>query len=97
MSAVKKVSAAEKYRARLKSSYRETFGSECGKHVLMDLYTHLNGNKSSFDPNQNVVLFNEGKRWAWLRIMAQLREEDMEMRKLLEEHTNERLREELNQ
>ncbi len=91
------VSADAKYRARLKASYRETFESECGKHVLMDLYTHLNGNKSSFDPNPHVTMFNEGKRWAWLRILAQLREEDMEMRKLLEQHNSERIREEMNQ
>ena len=87
--------SAHSYQDRLKADYRNVFGSPAGRNVLLDLYTHLQGNKSSFSLSSGETHFNEGKRWAWLRIMAQLREEDMEMRKLLEENLNERRREEM--
>ena len=87
---------ARQYVDRLKSDYRKTFNPECGTHVLMDLYTHCHGNRSSMDPtgNPGLTAFNEGKRWVWLRIMEHLRIEDPEIRKLLERHLAERAREE---
>ena len=88
--------SARTYVDRLKSDYRKTFGTRSGEHVLMDLYSHLQGKKSSWPASGNAheLAFNEGKRWVWLRIMEQLRIEDIAAREMLEEHIAERRREE---
>lgn len=91
--------AARDYQSRLKADYRKAFGTSSGKHVLMDLYTHSGGKNTSWPQSGNAfeLAFNEGKRWIWLRIMELMREEDMEMRKMLEKHIQERQREESSQ
>jgi len=87
------------YMSRLKRDYRNTFGTESGRHVLVHLYTKLGGNRTSitqkFDPIE--LAFNEGKRFAWLVILDHLKENDQDMRGMLEEHIAERKREEQSQ
>jgi len=84
------------YVDRLKADYRKTFGTPSGRHVLMDLYSHLGGKHTSFPASGNPfeMAFNEGKRWAWLRIASHLIEEDEDFRKMLKSHLEERMREE---
>ena len=86
------------YKSRLKSDYQKTFKTASGKHVLMDLYTHLGGKHSSWPQSgdSHELAFNEGKRWAWLRVMSQLRTDDIEMNRLYSEHIASRQSEEMN-
>ncbi len=84
------------YRDRLKIDYRKTFQTPTGEHVLMDLYSHLQGKVSSMPPDGNPTLlaFNEGKRWAWLHIMERLRLDDTDAREMHKQYIDERAREE---
>ena len=84
------------YVDRLKSDYRKCFSTPSGRHVLMDMYSHLGGKHTSYPASGNPfeMAFNEGKRWAWLRIMSQLNEGDIEIRRMLDQHLAERAREE---
>lgn len=85
-----------KYMGRLKRDFQLTFDTDHGRHVLVHLYTKLGANKTSYSPGCSAtdLAFGEGKRFAWLIILEQLREEDQDMRKYLEEHIAERRREE---
>ncbi len=82
------------YVSRLKAAYRKVFDEDSpeGRLVLMDLYEHLQGKHTSFPMNGNPfeLAFNEGKRWAWLRVMEQLRIEDVDARELHRKHNAER-------
>ena len=84
------------YIGRLRRDFRKTFESPEGRHVLMHLYTHRGGNKIGYRPGCSAIdlAFADGKRFAWLMILDNLREEDDEMRKYLIEHLAERRREE---
>ena len=84
------------YPDRLKSDFRKTFKTKSGQHVLMHLYTHLHGTSTSMPPTGNPfeLAFNEGKRFALLIVLEQLKEDDQDMRVVLGEHIAERLREE---
>ena len=81
------------YVTRLMKAYRTVFEDSAeGKLVLMDLYEHLQGKHTSFPMNGNPfeLAFNEGKRWAWLRVMAQLRIEDFDAMQMHKQHIKER-------
>jgi len=87
------------YVDRMRSDYRKTFDTPQGKHVLMDLYEKLHGKQSTFpeDGNSHRLAFNEGKRMAWLMIMENLREEDIDVRRLYEEYLTGKRREAINE
>lgn len=53
---------------QLQSSYHAMFMSPGGKTVLADLVGFCHGRTSSFDPNDRVHAFNEGKRAVLMRI-----------------------------
>ena len=82
---------------RIRNAFRKTFKTAHGKTVLMHLYEKLFGNQSTFpkscDPYAHA--FNEGQRMALLMIVEELREQDWELRKMYEEHINERYNEEM--
>jgi len=87
------------YVDRVRSDFRKTFDTPSGKHTLMWLYENLHGKQSTFpeDGNSHKLAFNEGKRMAWLLIMENLREEDMDMRRQYEEYLTGKRREALNE
>lgn len=87
---------SREYVDRLRADYRKTFGTESGKHVLMDLYQRCHGMSSTLPASGNPfeMARNEGKRVVYLFIMDQLKESDQDLRKLWEEHIAQRLREE---
>lgn len=84
---------------RRRSDFRKTFGTASGKNVLTYLYGALFGKQPTvpLDGNPYITARNEGMRDAFLLIMEQLREEDMEMRKYYEDYLAENRREEMNQ
>jgi len=58
----------------------------------MDLYGHCHGKDTTFPPgtDSHGLALNEGKRWAYLRIMGFLSTEDDAAREAWAEHMNER-------
>lgn len=64
----------------------------------MWLYEQLHGKQSTFPKSGKSIelALNEGKRVAWLLIMEQLREEDLEMREAYETWIADNRREEIN-
>ncbi len=52
----------------VKRAYCVAFGSPDGKRVLMDLIAYCHGRKTTFDPNDRVHAFNDGKREVLMRI-----------------------------
>ena len=83
------------YVFRLRSAFRKTFATDSGRTVLAYFYTHLGGHRTSMPNSCDPIelAFNEGKRFAWLMILEQLRENDQDMRTILETDIAERARE----
>ncbi len=48
--------------------YKQTFNSDSGKKVLIDLRSRCYGNRSTFDKDANTAAFNEGQRNVILHI-----------------------------
>ncbi len=84
---------------RLRDDFRKTFETEHGERVLMWLYERLFGKQSTFPESgkSSELARNEGMRTAWLLIMEQLREEDIDVRRAYEEHIADKRREEINE
>lgn len=85
------------YVDRLANDYRKTFKTASGKHVLMDLYSRCYGLATTFPTSGNPfeMAKNEGMRMVLLHVLAHLKENDQDMRKLWEQHVAEREREEI--
>lgn len=88
---------ASRYQSRIRASFRKVFETPAGQDVIAYLYERCHGNQSTFPQsgNSHELAFNEGKRMAYLMIMDQLREEDSDVRKAYRLHTDEKLREEM--
>ena len=48
--------------------YKQTFNSDSGKKVLMDLRSRCYANRSTFDKDASTTAFNEGQRNVILHI-----------------------------
>lgn len=53
----------------IQRAYHMVFGSPDGKVVVADLVAFCFGRKSTFDPNDRIHAFNEGRRDVLARIM----------------------------
>lgn len=73
--------------ARLTRAYQSTFTGEEGRLVLADLAIQCRGTSSSVEETGQLDLgrlaFEEGKRWAWLRIANFLAMDQAEIANLL--------------
>ncbi len=87
---------SREYVDRLKADYRKTFGTPAGKHVLMNLYEQCHGATSTLpmDGNPIRMAVYEGKRVVLLHILDHLKVEPLALRKMHQEHKDERAREE---
>lgn len=53
---------------QLQRAYQLAFATPDGKRVLLDLIAYCHGRRSTFDPNDRVHAFNDGKRDVLMRI-----------------------------
>lgn len=62
-----------------KRAYQLVFGGEAGKIVLEDLAEFCRAEASCFDPDPRLHAIAEGRREVWLRIMAHLNRNPIEL------------------
>lgn len=60
--------SAQSANMALQSAYHATFTSPQGRIVLADLIAYCHGRKTTFDPNDRVHAFREGRRDVFNRI-----------------------------
>ena len=84
---------------RVRQEFQRTFDTDAGQFVLAWLYEPLHGKQSTFPQSGNPfeMAHNEGMRMAWLLILEQLKEEDIEVRRVYEEYLAEKRKEQMHE
>lgn len=73
---MKQLSDSQAFVAERQTDYIRTFNTPHGEKVLADLAKFCRGNETTFHPDARVHAALEGRREAYLRIMAHLNLQD---------------------
>lgn len=63
--------------------YKEVFGSEVGRKVLLDMAKAVNLQGTSYDPDPSQMAFNEGQKAVVLRILRTIETDPAKLLELI--------------